>query len=1506
MNRLHYSQHVSLSFLVFFSIFLLLSPIAARANGLAGSGQHSLAIRPGNAYGYAWGANQAGQIGTDTAGKNQAYPFLWSPGSEIATADITDHAWIQVASGDWHSVALRDDGMVWTWGQNGHGQLGDGTKTDRARPAQVPGLSNVIAVAAGKYHSLAVTQAGEVWAWGNNAHRQLGNNSSDAALEPVQVVIERPGDDTRPVTFPPLTGVIAVATSEVHSMALKSDGTVWAWGKNQYGQLGTGNTFDSATAQQVPGLTEVKTIVAGGYDSTPVTTGTAYTLAQRHNGTWWGWGNNAKCQLGEAAWEEQTTPMQLVNLSNLGELQVLAGGGAHGVALLADGRVSTWGDNLHGQLGDGTSNRVCTPLMVDIDEVETISAGETHTLVTQRDGTVWAWGGNQYGQLGNGTASDNPQPTPVKGICRVGELNIKTPPPTGCPLTVEQTGDGNGTVNGAGEYAASETVTLTGTPDAGSRFDGWSPLRCNDHPFTMPAHALTCTAQFSRMETVTYPLTLNTAGNGGGVAEGSGHYLAGASVTLSAEPAADSAFTGWNPHPCAISFLMPANALTCTATFELLPIVPLVVLTNGNGVVSGGGQYRVGETVTLTATPQSDQAQFAGWSPAPCAPVLTMSDQALTCTATFTSNDSPEEPDVASAALVRHYYQAILGRTPEPSGQAHWEGEVKRLQNLGVDRPEVFRVMAVQFFVSGEYLNKNTSDIQYVTALYDTFFQRSPDEAGLAYWTGQLAAYLPRDIVLYEFLFSVEFTNYMREQFGETTSRAEALAIIDFYRGLLGRLPDDGGFRYWLEQFQTAQCQGAEAINAAVEAISRLFATSPEYRNRERMNSEYLQDLYNAFLRRGADVNGFAYWLNRLDSGDLTREQARRAFIATSEFQGRVNQIIRQGCINAVTTYTQISAGGSHTCGIMNDGAVACWGRNDEGHATPPAGVFTQISAGNAHTCGVRDSGAVACWGISAFGETLPPTGVFTQVSAGNGYSCGVRNGGAVECWGQNHQGQATPPVDATFAQVSAGDDYACGVKSDGTIACWGNNEYGRATPPVGNFTQVSASLWYACGVKSDQSVACWGDENYTQDIPSDRFTQVSTGDWHTCGLKLDGAVACWGSNGYGQATAPVGTFTQISAGSYHNCGLKNDGAVACWGWNENGEATPSISGDYYVPLEILLTGSGAVTSQPAGIDCGMDCRKSYARHTIVTLTAASSDGSPFSHWSGACSGKALTCQVAMSDAQSVQAIFGSNTTSDAYLQVSAGNTHTCGVKNDNTVICWGNNGNGQATSPAETFQQVSAGYRHTCGVRNDGKVACWGRNNYGEATPPADGVFIQVSAGDTHSCGLKSDGALACWGQGIYHDTAPREGIFTDVSVGYVHTCAVREDSVLVCWGNDDYGQATVLPALLFTQVSAGYWHTCGIKKDDVIQCWGRSEEGQAKPPAGVFSQVSAGWDFTCGVRSDHSVACWGNNLDGQANRPAGAFKQVSTGGTHTCGVKSDGAVVCWGSNSFGESTPP
>ena len=155
---------------------------------------------------------------------------------------------------------------------------------------------------------------------------------------------------------------------------------------------------------------------------------------------------------------------------------------------------------------------------------------------------------------------------------------------------------------------------------------------------------------------------------------------------------------------------------------------------------------------------------------------------------------------------------------------------------------------------------------------------------------------MPREVALAQFMFSTEFANFTSAIFGNASVRAEINTVMDFYRGLLSRLPDDGGFNFWLVPFRAAQCQGAAAVNAQVEAVSSAFALSTEYTNKNRTNAQYVGDLYNAFLRRGGDLAGVQFWIGQVASGAQTREQVRVQFKNSAEFQARVSAIIAQGC----------------------------------------------------------------------------------------------------------------------------------------------------------------------------------------------------------------------------------------------------------------------------------------------------------------------------------------------------------------------------------------------------------------------------------------------------------------------------------------------------------------------------------------------------------------------------------------------------------------------------------
>jgi hypothetical protein len=248
-------------------------------------------------------------------------------------------------------------------------------------------------------------------------------------------------------------------------------------------------------------------------------------------------------------------------------------------------------------------------------------------------------------------------------------------------------------------------------------------------------------------------------------------------------------------------------------------------------------------------------------------------------------------------SLVTHYYRSILRRAPDAGGKVFWDGEAARMQSLGVNVNETWYSMAGSFYTSAEYLAFGRDNTGFITDLYNTFFNRPPDAGGLAFWVGQLNQGLPREVALVSYMFSTEFVNFTQAIFGTSTARKEIDTIVDFYRGLLARLPDDGGFNFWVGQFRAAQCLGASAVTAQAEAISSAYALSGEYAARGRNNAQYVGDLYNAFLRRGGDLAGVQFWISQLATGAQTREQVRQQFVASPEFSGRVAAVIAQGCL---------------------------------------------------------------------------------------------------------------------------------------------------------------------------------------------------------------------------------------------------------------------------------------------------------------------------------------------------------------------------------------------------------------------------------------------------------------------------------------------------------------------------------------------------------------------------------------------------------------------------------
>lgn len=292
------------------------------------------------------------------------------------------------------NLAIMPGGTVMAWGAGTDGDLGDGsTKNSKAVPVQVTGLTGVTQTGGGDSDAIALEGNGSVWTWGNNDHGQLGTGKAG-------------GDSTAPVRVSLPGRACAVDAGAAHMYAVACDGTVWAWGGGGDGVLGDGSTGGHDTPVQVKGLAGVVAIASGNL----------FGYAQETDGSWWSWGYGKFGQLCDGKTKNVLAPAAVPLLA--GATDVSAGGNlatdGHILALLPGGIVEACGANASGQLGDGTTADSSRPVPVaSLTGITAIAAGGYHSLALDSSGDVWAWGGNDHGQVGNGSTANVLEPVQV-------------------------------------------------------------------------------------------------------------------------------------------------------------------------------------------------------------------------------------------------------------------------------------------------------------------------------------------------------------------------------------------------------------------------------------------------------------------------------------------------------------------------------------------------------------------------------------------------------------------------------------------------------------------------------------------------------------------------------------------------------------------------------------------------------------------------------------------------------------------------------------------------------------------------------------------------------------------------------------------------------------------------------------------------------------------------------------------------------------------------------------
>jgi alpha-tubulin suppressor-like RCC1 family protein len=688
------------------------------------------------------------------------------------------------------------------------------------------------------------------------------------------------------------------------------------------------------------------------------------------------------------------------------------------------------------------------------------------------------------------------------------------------------------------------------------------------------------------------------------------------------------------------------------------------------------------------------------------------------------------------------------------------------------------------------------------------------------------------------------------------------------------------------------------------------------------------------------------------------------------------------------TQTTRLVVGDEHSCVLLHDGVVKCWGDNTFGQlgvpmiaaSSSPITVSSfgegrhaiELAAGKFHTCALLNDGSISCWGHNSLGSlgngssghSDVPQNInsheFVSVRSGGFTTCGATNASKLFCWGRNARFQtgkdvgmnvvSSPEEIVINANIEAlkslkmGDSHSCFVNDSNEIWCWGANDDGQLgtgetslrSLPIESFRISSPNVAvglgvggkHSCVITSSNQIVCWGFNEFGQlgdatesedlsprDVINHLGGDIDLGFDHSCSVNEQSIIFCWGNNDEGQigdgtTTArnvptqvqlPSGaTAQQIAAGLSHTCALLHSDDVMCWGNNSGGKLGDGTTSHRSVPTKVV---------------------------GLRTAPAASS---------------VLTSEISHNSVRFMSSFLTTDVTSHRTLEYGIDEF----LDGDTETIDLGWFGK---------VQQVSAGQHHSCVVISGGHVKCWGDNSEGalgtgevlSRTDPTDVVALNgrassVAVGRSHSCAVLVDGGLQCWGDnsaGQLGDSTvlsrmtpvtPNVTGVQHVVLGDDFTCALQVRGVVSCWGSNALNQlgfdgssssepklVTVDNAHTVMSLSASASRVCAVLSNSGVKCWG---DGSLIESPGTFAapvgNVAVGKSHACAVLRTAALQCWGDDSvsqlgDGESDSTGNIVSPVFGSGdkivavhaadNSSCALLSTGVVKCWGDSSTG-----
>nr|AIF25460.1 RCC1 domain-containing protein [uncultured marine group II/III euryarchaeote SAT1000_51_D10] len=731
----------------------------------------------------------------------------------------------------------------------------------------------------------------------------------------------------------------------------------------------------------------------------------------------------------------------------------------------------------------------------------------------------------------------------------------------------------------------------------------------------------------------------------------------------------------------------------------------------------------------------------------------------------------------------------------------------------------------------------------------------------------------------------------------------------------------------------------------------------------------------------------------------------------------------------SIFTGSTITGGLYHTCAILDNKSMKCWGQNEQGQLG--LGDYNQrlqprlvdlgggrnavsVSAGYKHTCAILDDASLVCWGRNG-GE-------------------GALGGGSLGTYYNSSQ-LVDLGAGRTAVSISAGAYHTCAILDDASLACWGRNGYGQLgigsnssqnspqTVDLGagrKAVTVSAGEGFTCAILDNSSLKCWGDNQYGQlgigtgsddtnhyytpqlvDLDSNSSAvAVALGSGHACVILDDGSLKCWGQNSHSQVGlgAPFDDVNQdspqtvllevgrsavaLTAGYDNSCAILDNASLACWGDNEYGQLGPSSTVPGYSripsPTHVDLGSNSALAVSNAGlhtcvaIDNGsLNCLgyNQYGQLGLGNYTPSGGIDTP--QWVNLGTGRHVDLSERDIDGDGTLNIFDTHMpgmqegSAFSRSTIAAGSDHTCAILVNGSLYCWGENDYGQLGLGDTTLRTlpsyvdlgggsaigVAAGYKFTCVIVENGSIYCWGKNHKGQlgndnfannqnnpqlVNLSSGRTAVQVATGSNHACAVLDNGSVNCWGwnsegqlgdgssegngdalctTGCWSDDSMYGGgqsnpVFTrldydasvnpppyiatavSVSAGNRGSCAVLDDGRAKCWGTNyfvpsgasenpqtvDNNASDVSSMVTVVSYSSS---SCGLLDNGSVYCWGAGGVGQMGVnstnnhyAAAIVSvqglgqpvvSISAGWDYFCAILQDRSMKCWGENVVGK-----------------------------------------